>query len=99
MNKTAVLTELKNLAEKLGIVVYERVLLRTPVNVRSGLCVVKGKPRIILERKLTESEKVAIMAESLSTLDLDEVYVMPHIREIIDRHARKKSESAQNRHH
>ncbi|MBI5844531.1 MAG: hypothetical protein HZB23_07685 [Deltaproteobacteria bacterium] len=91
MNKTAILTELKNLAEKLGIGVVERVLLKSPVHVRSGLCVVRGKTRIILERKLAESEKIAIMAESLAKMNLDDVYVMPHIRDIISQHAKSPS--------
>jgi len=93
MNKTAVLTELKNLAEKLGISVVERVLLTSPVHVRSGLCVVRGKTRIILERKLAENEKIAIMAESLAKMNLDDVYVMPHIRDIISRHVKSATRS------
>ncbi len=90
MNRATVLSELKNLAERLGVTVVERVLLTTPVRVKSGLCVVRGKPRIIIDRKIPDDEKITVLATSLSELSLDDVFVKPGIRDLITRHARKR---------
>jgi hypothetical protein len=84
METAALLHELKLLCEKLGITVSERVLKSGAIRVQSGLCIVRGEARLILDRKLPDDEKVDILLENLARVPMDSVFVIPHLREKID---------------
>ncbi|MDI6797568.1 MAG: hypothetical protein QMD09_11510 [Desulfatibacillaceae bacterium] len=84
METAALLHELKMLCEKLGVTVSERVLKSGAIRVTSGLCVVRGEARLILDRKLPDDEKVDILLENLARIPMDSVFVIPHLRERID---------------
>jgi hypothetical protein len=76
---------LKELAEKLGVTVSERNLGKSGVRVKSGLCVIKGREHIIIDKFLTLSKKNAIMARLLSEKDCDSVYALPAVREFLNK--------------
>ena len=50
-----------------------------------GLCKVKGEWRILVDKRATPNERVAIVAEGLSRFPLDDVFVAPEIRQLIER--------------
>ncbi|MFP4474276.1 MAG: hypothetical protein ACLFOY_01870 [Desulfatibacillaceae bacterium] len=77
---------LADLAERFGVEVRERVLKAPGVNVQSGLCQVRGRPMLILERKLPLSDKISVMAEALAGMPVDEVYLMPAVRDLLERY-------------
>jgi len=65
-NQQAVLDELKQLAEQLGIEVREERLLReVGYRVRSGSCRVRAKDLILLDRGLPASAQIEILAAEL----------------------------------
>ena len=79
MRSTKMLMELEALAEKLGIqVVYER-LPRS----RSGLCRLYDKYMLFVERNLDEDEQVRIFVEALSRFHIDNIQMLPRIRNIL----------------
>jgi hypothetical protein len=53
-----------------------------------GLCKVKGEYRVIIDKRATPGERVALLAESLGRLPLDDVYMAPEVRELIARSRR-----------
>ncbi len=80
--------ELKEVAEKLEIQVLEQNLRDTPgIKVRSGLCKVKGSLKFIMDKHKHIRDKVAILAGCLGRMQLDHLYIVPAVREIIDHYA------------
>lgn len=78
MEKKEILNRLLEIAEKLDIkVIHENKLI---VN---GTCKSYGKDYIILNKKLTVDDKIAVCIECLRNRSLDGMYVLPEIREIL----------------
>jgi hypothetical protein len=81
----AVLEELKQLAERLGIEVREERLLReVGYRVRSGGCRVHEKNLILLDRGLPIGAQIDILASELATRPLDAVYLSPAARRLLE---------------
>lgn len=53
---------------------------------RGGLCKLHGELVILVDAKLPLPERVATMAEALSCVDLDHLYLPPIVRETIGLH-------------
>jgi hypothetical protein len=81
--------ELKNLAEKMGIKVAEKNFRNTGINVQSGLCKVRGRNFFIMDKNIPLSEKTATLAVCLYQLPLEEIYIIPALREFIDKTGRR----------
>ena len=75
---------LENLAAKLGISVRYDDLSDPEVPVTSGLCKVGGRHLYIMDRSKSLSEKIRLLAQCLSRMDLDSVYLLPAIRELLN---------------
>jgi 2-phospho-L-lactate guanylyltransferase (CobY/MobA/RfbA family) len=75
---------LKELAEKLGVVVSEQNLRSTGIKAKSGLCKVKGKNIIIIEKKLPLQDKNEILASCLSKLPHEDIFMVPALREFLN---------------
>ena len=85
MDAQNALNELEQLCEKLDVEVqYDRF---TGDGARSGgICRVKSKWRVILERRSADSEKVSVLARCLGRFDTDGHFVSPAVRRLLDRH-------------
>ncbi len=79
------LTALENLAEQLRIPVAYAMLATEEIPGRGGLCVIHGDRRIIIERSLSTREKARLLAAGLAQFDLDDVFLLPAVREAIER--------------
>jgi hypothetical protein len=77
---------LKDLADRLGIVVSEQKLSSERLKVKSGLCKIRGQFVMILDKQLPVHRKNAILAACLSDMPLDAVFVVPAVREFLARH-------------
>ncbi len=85
MEERKVLEYLRDLAERLGVeIVYEK-LTDEDFRARSGLCKVKGVDKVFMDRSATTGDRIEALARALSAFDLDEVYIVPHIRLILER--------------
>ncbi len=77
---------LKDLADRLGILVSEQKLSTESLKVKSGLCKIKGQFVIILDKQLSIYKKSTILATCLSDMPLDAIFVIPAVREYLARH-------------
>ncbi len=80
---------LKDLAERLGIVVSEQKLSTESLKAKSGLCKIKGQFVMILDKQLSIHKKNAILAACLNNMPHDAVFVIPAVREFLAGHLRK----------
>ncbi len=70
-------------ASKLDIKVSEQNLRITNVNAKSGLCQVKGEYVFIMDKHLPLSEKIDLLSACLRSKPLDDIYIVPAVREFI----------------
>jgi hypothetical protein len=82
--------ELKLFAEKLGVGVEEHNFRNAGIHVRSGACVVRGREMIIIDKHKPLSNKIRILAASLSKLPHEDQYAVPAVRDAIDRYAEEE---------
>jgi hypothetical protein len=87
MKPEQIYQELKDLADKVGIEVEEHNFRNAGIRVRSGSCIVHGKPLVIIDKHKSIGKKIRVLAVALSKLPLEGVYMIPAVREIISRHA------------
>ena len=79
------LIQLESLAAKLGILIWYEPLNNEGFVYRGGYCRVKGQDYLIIDRKATTREKIHIFIDALKRYDLSSVYILPSLREILDR--------------
>ena len=76
--------DLKELAEKLDVTVSEQNLRSTGIKVKSGICKVKGKNMLFIEKQLSFQDKNEILASCLSKLPHENIFMVPALREFLD---------------
>jgi hypothetical protein len=85
--------ELKDLAEKMAVTVSEQNLRTAGIKVKSGLCTVKGTDMFIMDKHKSVHHKIKILTAQLASMPYENVYVVPAVREMLDKHsAKSKSE-------
>ena len=50
-----------------------------------GLCKVKGEWRLIIDKRATPSERVAMVAGALTGFPLEDVFLTPEVRDLLDK--------------
>lgn len=75
---------LEDLAEQLGISVQYDDFSDPEVPAISGLCKVRGRHFYIMDRSKGLSEKIRLLSQCLCRMDLDGIYVLPAIRELLN---------------
>ncbi len=85
MQEEGLLTALEGLAEQLQIPVSYATLATEELPGRGGMCVIHGERRIIIERSLTTGAKARLLAAGLAQFDLEDVFLLPAVREAIER--------------
>jgi len=50
-----------------------------------GLCKVKGEWRLMVDKRANPSERVAMVAGALATFPLDDLFLTPELRDLIER--------------
>jgi len=81
--------ELKDLAERIHITVSEENLKTSGIKVKSGLCTVKGKQIFIMDKHKSVHKKIRILAEQLATMPLEDLYIIPAVRELLNKAGEK----------
>jgi hypothetical protein len=84
INDELLLSQLEELAEKLGILVRDENINTEESSSSGGLCRVEGKQIIILNSKSTVKEKNQVMIKALKQFDLSAIYIKPFIRELLE---------------
>jgi hypothetical protein len=79
MDASEILEQLETLAEHHRIKVrYEKC------KSRGGLCRVNDEQMLIVRRSLTVPEKVDVLSQALAALPLDDVYLKPEVRRLLE---------------
>lgn len=80
--------DLKDLAEKLDVTVSEQSFRSSGIPVKSGFCLIKGKMHCIIDRNIGLQKKIKVLAASLVDLPHENIYVVPEVRDAINRYRR-----------
>ncbi len=83
MNETTILQNLEAIAEKLDIKVNYENLRKRHVFSKGGFCRLKEDKIVIIDTTLNLSEKIDVLADALSQLDLEDIYMPPAVRKIL----------------
>lgn len=79
------LTELEEVADKLGYKVrYEKG------NFAGGYCVLKESRLLVVNSRNEIERRIIIVAKCLKEIGIDDIFVKPGIREIIDKESSRK---------
>jgi hypothetical protein len=83
--------ELKDLAERMQITVSEQNLKISGIKIQSGLCSVKGQNLFIMDKHKSVHKKIRILAAQLATIPHEDLYIIPTVRELLEKYAEKQS--------
>ncbi|WP_319409896.1 hypothetical protein [uncultured Desulfosarcina sp.] len=99
MRPEQIYQELKDLAEKLGVTVSEQNFRASGIPVKSGFCLIKGKMNCIIDKNISLHKKTTILAQSLCDLPHEKMFVVPAVRDIIQKCGRKSSHEPDRHEH
>ena len=88
MNTGDIIKACLELAERLSISVQY-----VPLAGAGGLCTIKGKRVLYVNQSLPPSQQMEVLLRGLSQVPLNDVYVLPALRELLDRCAGTEPES------
>jgi hypothetical protein len=83
MEENLLLQELEEIAEKLSISVQYDDLMGMDFRVKGGLCKLRGKNVIIMDRRTPPRERIDLLARALRQFDLSSMFIKLYIRLII----------------
>ncbi len=81
--------ELKDLAERMQISVLEQNLKTSGLKIRSGLCTVKGQKLFIMDKHKSVHKKIKILTAQLARIPHEDMYIIPAVRELLEKYAAK----------
>lgn len=84
MKDELLLSQLEDLAYKLGIAIRNDKVTRDESSGRGGLCRIRGEYVLFLDSQATTKEKILVSIEALKQFDLGDVHVMPVIRDLLE---------------
>ena len=86
MDEDTTIDQLEELAERFGVQIrYDAINLdEESIHVTGGLCELRGVSLIIINSKLTTKERIRTLAKALRHFDLDQVYIRPALRELLN---------------
>ena len=87
MDESTIIEQLEELARSFGIQVRSEAIKQDEdlVKVVGGLCLLRGEYVLIINSKATKVEKINTLATALKHFDLDQIYLRPVLRELLDR--------------
>ena len=87
MDEQLIIDQLEELAKRFGIQIrYEAIKQDEDlVKVVGGLCLLRGEYVLIIDSNAAIRDKIMTLAEAVKHFDLDEIYIRPVLRELLDR--------------
>ena len=85
MKPEEIYQNLKDLADRIGVTVSDQNFRKTGIKVKSGHCIVKGKQFFIIDKHKPLNHKIDILVLFLITVDYEDLYLLPTIRELLNR--------------
>jgi len=95
MDDDTIIEQLEELARTFGIEIrYELITLEEEtINVVGGLCKLRGEKLLIINSKAPVRDKIKAFAQALSHFDLNQIYIKPVVRELIERSGAGRAQS------
>ncbi len=85
LKEELLLSQLEELAGKIGIAIrYENVSTEESFS-SGGLCRLKGEYVLIIHSQVGVEEKIRIISEALKSFSISDIYVKPVIRELLEK--------------
>ena len=87
MDQDTIIDQLDELAEGFGIQIrYEPIKQDEDlVKIVGGLCLLRGDYVLIIDSKAAMRDNIRTFAEALRHFDLDQIYIKPVLRELLDK--------------
>jgi len=87
MDDLTIIGQLEELAVKFGLQIrYEPIRIGDDLpNVPGGVCRLKGDNVLIINSNTTLRDKINTLAEAVKNFDLDRIYILPVIRELLEK--------------
>jgi hypothetical protein len=84
------LAELEEVADRLGFKIrYEKG------NFEGGYCILRESRLLVVNSRNEIERRIIIVAKSLKQIGIDDVFVKPNVREIIERESKRKLTNAE----
>jgi len=84
VDESVILSQLEELAGKLGIRIRYEVMKKEDLFNTGGLCRLKGEYILIVNSSAGIKEKIQTFASAVKHFDLDQVYMPPALREYLE---------------
>tara|TARA_B100001123_G_scaffold384593_1_gene457472 strand:- start:244 stop:531 length:288 start_codon:yes stop_codon:yes gene_type:complete len=85
--------DLKSVAEKLAIEIKITNLSDQEFHIKSGYCKLNEKNLIFIDKSLSLKEQTEVILHALKNFDINNIYVAPWIRELIEIESNKNDPS------
>jgi hypothetical protein len=85
LDEEVLLNQLKELVEKIGIEIRLKNLTMEEASSTGGLCRINEKYILFIHTGAPIRKKIQVMTEALRKIDLEDIYVKPAIRKLLDR--------------
>lgn len=82
MKRKMLQAKLEELADRLGIIIRYENLGQS----RGGLCRLRNQYYIFINKKTTTTYRIEILSQSISSFDLEGIYLLPEVRAEIDKY-------------
>jgi len=91
MKDETLLQSLEDAARRLSIKLWYEELRKGEVASHGGIFCLRGERRIIIHRGLPTAERIEVLTDILSGVDLSGIHLPPEVRERLERTAEKKA--------
>jgi hypothetical protein len=87
MDEQFIIGQLEGLVERFGIQIRYEPMHQDEESVKivGGMCRLKEEYVVIINSKATFAEKIRALGETLKHFDLDGVYILPAVRELLEK--------------
>jgi len=87
MDENTIIEQLEELIKSFGVQIRREPIKQDEdlVKVVGGLCLLRGEYVLIINSKATATDRIETLATALKHFDLDQTYLRPVLRELLDR--------------
>jgi hypothetical protein len=92
MDQNAIIDQLEELIKSYDVQIRREPIRQDEdlIKVVGGLCLLRGKYILIINSKATTMDRINTLATALKHFDLDQIYLRPVLRELLDRIPKQK---------
>jgi len=93
VDEITIIDHLEELAERFGVQIRYEVIRQDEDSIKTmgGLCFFQGKYVLIINTDTTILDRINTLATALKHFDLDQIYMLPALRELLDRIPEQRS--------